>query len=375
MVSLARQNLTHEWRRFAAAILTLAFSGLLILVQIALLLGQLDAFTLPVTRSKADLWVTAANIRSWDQSTIVPARAEGLFWSHPAVREVQEMGLGYTDWRTGDGARQNVMIVGITTQPGELSGLDGFTADMLAVLSRPDTVLVDQADADKLGATIGGTAEIAGRRVTIGGFVRGFRSNLMPLVFTSASSLRQINSDWSSNGPPYFLLKLDPRFDVEQVRREIEAADGGQSYGVATPEDLIIMSALFWLEESGAGTSFGFSMFLALLVGIGVTGQTLRGAVIASLKEYAALRALGVTVGQLRTIVIEQSLWVALVGNLLMFFITGLLGGLAWVMGIPLVLTWWLGGLTTLFVTAIACLSGLVALSVLYRSEPADLLR
>jgi putative ABC transport system permease protein len=375
MVSLARQNLVHEWRRFAAAILTLSFSGLLILVQVGLLLGQLDAFTLPVTRSKADLWITAANIRSWDQSTVVPARTEGLFWSHPAVREVREMALGYTDWRTGDGARQTVMIVGIDIQPGALNGLEGFTAETLAVLSRPDTVVVDQADAPKLGATIGGTAEIAGKRVAIGGFVRGFRSNLMPLVFTSTGSLRQINADWSGNGPPYFLLKLDPRFDVQQVRRELEAADGAQTYGVETPEDLTMMSALFWLEESGAGASFGFSMLLALLVGIGVTGQTLRGAVIASLKEYAALRALGVTVGQLRTIVLEQSLWVALAGNLLMFVIAALLGGLAWVLGIPLVLTWWLGGLTTLFVTVIACLSGLVALSVLYRSEPADLLR
>ncbi|PWC83310.1 hypothetical protein TSH100_20885 [Azospirillum sp. TSH100] len=375
MVSLARQNLVHEWRRFAAAILTLAFSGLLILVQVGLLLGQLDAFTLPVTRSKADLWITAANIRSWDQSTVVPARSEGVFWSHPAVLEVREMALGYTDWRTGDGARQSVMIVGIDIRPGALNGLEGFTAETLTILSHPDTVVVDQADAAKLGATIGGTAEIAGKRVTIGGFVRGFRSNLMPLVFASSGALRQINSDWSGSGPPYFLLKLDPRFDVEQVRRELEVADRAQTYGVATSEDLTRMSALFWLEESGAGTSFGFSMFLALLVGIGVTGQTLRGAVIASLKEYAALRALGVTVGQLRAIVLEQSLWVALAGNLLMFVIAALLSGLAWVMGIPLVLTWWLGALTTLFVTAIACLSGLVALSVLYRSEPADLLR
>ncbi len=375
MVSLARQNLVHEWRRFAAAILTLAFSGLLILVQVGLLLGQLDAFTLPLTRSKADLWITAPNIQSWDQSTVVPARVEGLFWSHPAVREVHEMSLGYTDWRTGDGARQNVMIVGLDIRPGALGGLDGIPEDTLALLSNPETVLVDQADAAKLGATLGGTAEIAGKRVTVGGFVRGFRSNLMPLVFTSAASLRRINADWTSSGPPYFLLKLDPRFDVEQVRHELETAGGVQTYGVATPEELTTKSALFWLEESGAGTSFGFSMLLALLVGVGVTGQTLRGAVIASLKEYAALRALGVTVGQLRAIVLEQSLWVALVGNLLMFVIAGLLSGLAWVIGIPLVLTWWLGAITTLFVTAIACLSGLVALSVLYRSEPADLLR
>lgn len=375
MVSLARQNLVHEWKRFAAAILTLSFSGLLILVQVGLLLGQLDAFMLPVTRSKADLWVTAANIRSWDQSTLVPARAEGMFWSHPAVREVQDMGLAYTDWKMGDGARQNVMVVGIDVRPGALSGLQGFTAATLAVLSRPDAVVVDQADAAKLGATLGATAEIAGKRVTVGGFVQGFRSNLMPLVFLSPTSLRQIIPDSGGGGPPYFLLKLDSRFDVAQVRRELEAADATQTYSVSTPDELTLQSALFWLEESGSGTSFGFSLFLALLVGVGVTGQTLRGAVIASLKEYATLRALGVRVDQLRAIVLEQSLWVAVAGNLLMALIAAILAGLAWFLGIPLALAWWLCALTTLFVTVIACVSGMAALSALYRSEPADLLR
>ncbi|BAI75424.1 hypothetical protein AZL_c01310 (plasmid) [Azospirillum sp. B510] len=375
MVSLARQTLIHEWKRFAAAILTLAFSGLLILIQVGLLLGQLDAFTIPVTRSKADLWVTAANIRSWDQSTIVPARSEGLFWSHPAIRDVREMGIGYLDWKTGNGTRQSVMVVGVPLQPGALSGFRGFSAEAQAILSHPDTVVVDEADMAKLGAEIGGTAEIGGKRVTIGGIVRGFRSNLLPLVFASPSSLRSITMDPGINGPPYFLLKLDPRFDLATVRHQLEAFDTAESYAIATPDELTWMSAQFWLEESGAGTSFGFSMLLALLVGVGVTGQTLRGAVIASMKEYAALRALGVRVGQLRAIVLEQSLWVALAGNVAMFAIAAALCALAWFLDIPMVMSPWLCAVTSLFVTAIACVSGLLALSVLYRSEPADLLR
>ena len=375
MVSLARQTLVHEWKRFAAAILTLAFSGLLILVQVGLLLGQLDAFTLPVTRARADLWVTAANIRSWDQSTIVPARSEGLFWSHPAIRDVREMAIGYADWKTGNGTRQSVMVVGVPLQPGALAGFQGVPAETLAILSHPDSVVVDAADRDKLGAEVGGTAEIAGKRVTVGGIVHGFRSNLMPLVFASPASLRQIAMDGGTGGPPYFLLKLDPRFDVATVRDQLEAADTADSYAIATPDELTWMSARFWLEESGAGTSFGFSMLLALLVGVGVTGQTLRGAVIASLKEYATLRALGVRVGQLRAIVLEQSLWVALAGNVAMFAIAAALCGVAWFLDIPLVMSLWLCAVTSLFVTAIACVSGLLSLSVLYRSEPADLLR
>ncbi len=318
MVSLARQSLLYDWRRFVAAILTLAFSGLLILVQVGLLLGQLDAFTLPIRRARADLWVTAPNISSWEQSTIVAARTEGSFWSHPAVRDVQEMGLGQGDWRTGDGKRQAVMVIGVSVQPGSLSDMTGFEAETLALLARPDTVVIDRTDAAKLGARTGETAEISGKRVIVGGFVRSFRSNMMPLVFASQATLRQLNQDWSGNGPPYLLLRLDPRFDAETVRNELKATTGPRTYDVATPEELIFQSGRFWLEESGSGTSFAFSMLLALMVGVGVTSQTLRGAVTASLKEYAALRALGVRVARLRGIVLEQSLWVALAGIVLM---------------------------------------------------------
>lgn len=375
MVSLARQSLIHEWKRFAAAILTLAFSGLLILIQIGLLFGQFEAFTLPINRSRADLWVTAANISSWDQSTIVAARAEGAFWAHPAVRDVQEMGLGSGEWRTGDGKRQGVMIIGVNTRPGSLSDMQGFDSETLTILSSPDTVVIDRTDAERLGTRVGETAEISGKRVIIGGFVRSFRSNLFPLVFTSQATLRYINQDWNENGPPYFLLKLDPGFDIETVQRELQASGGPTPYTVATPESLVSQSEWFWLLESGSGTSFGFSMLLALLVGIGVTSQTLRGAILASLKEYAALRALGIRVAQLRAIVLEQSLWVASAGIVLMFVAAALLTGVAWLADIQLILPWWICLPTAVFVTVIACVSGTLSLSALYRNEPADLLR
>lgn len=374
MISLACRNLAHEWRRFAAAVLTLTFSGLLILVQVGLLLGQLDAFTLPVKRSGADLWVTSPNIRSWDQSTIVPARLEGLFWSHPAVRDVREMGMSYADWRTGNGTRQNVIAVGISLQSTGSRGLDGFGPDTMAALSRPDTIVVDQADAQKIGAVVGETVEISGKRVTVGGFVHGFRATQLPFVFASQSTLRQIAPD-AGGGPPYYLLSLDPRSDREQVRLELETEIEEPAYSIATPDELTFDSALFWIEDSGTGSSFGFSMFLALLVGIGVTGQTLRGAVIASLKEYATLRALGIQIRQLRGIVLEQTLWIALAGNVLMFAIAGAVAGLASLAGVAMVIPWWLALVTVAFVTGIACVSGVIALSALYRSEPADLLR
>jgi putative ABC transport system permease protein len=58
----------------------------------------------------------------------------------------------------------------------------------------------------------------------------------------------------------------------------------------------------------------GFSAFLGLLIGVVITWQTLRGAIMANIKEFAALRALGVSMGDLRNIVMELGFWVGIVG-------------------------------------------------------------
>jgi putative ABC transport system permease protein len=375
VVSLARQSLLHEWKRYAAAVLALAFSGLLILVQVGLLFGQFDSYTLPVSRARADLWVTGGNVESWDESTTIAARFEGLLWAHPMVVDVQRMDTGGGDWRTGDGRRQNVTVIGVNTSSDSLTRLRGFNADTLRILSQPDTVVVDRTDAEKLGARVGTTAEIGGKRVVVGGFVDNFRTTSGSYVFASEATLRRLNDDWSAYGPPYFLIRLRNNADARVVARELQSRAKGKTYTVSRPADLIRRSQMFWLISSGSGASFGFSMLLALMVGVGVTSQTLRGAILASLKEYAALRALGVRLGKLCVVVIEQSLWIAAAGVVVMFAVSAAMAMLGRLLAVPMFFPWWASVLTSMFVVAIAVASGLLSMSVLYRSEPADLLR
>ena len=117
-------------------------------------------------------------------------------------------------------------------------------------------------------------------------------------------------------------------------------------------------------------------MFLAILIGIGVTSQTLRGAILSNIREFASLRALGISMGSLRLIVMELSFWVGVAG-----------------LGAALLLTWSssrrLGGpsacrsslrLPTMtefcvMLMVIAVVSGAMAMGILKKSQPADLLR
>jgi len=60
-ISLARANLRHDWRRYFAAVLAVAFTGLLIVAQSALLLGLFSTVSLPVDASRAQVWVGSRN--------------------------------------------------------------------------------------------------------------------------------------------------------------------------------------------------------------------------------------------------------------------------------------------------------------------------
>jgi len=106
-----------------------------------------------------------------------------------------------------------------------------------------------------------------------------------------------------------------------------------------------------------------------------ITWQTLQGAIMANLKEFASLRALGVSMRSLRLIVMELSLWVGLAGLAL----TALLAGAVWVLsktfGVPMDFPLFIDIPVAITLLIIAVLSGALSLRILKKSQPADLLR
>jgi putative ABC transport system permease protein len=173
-------------------------------------------------------------------------------------------------------------------------------------------------------------------------------------------------------GPLMVRIKDPTRSAI--VRDQLNAAGKG-AYKAWTREDLSKANENAIMGEQIIGIFLTFSVFLGFLIGVGITSQTLRGAILSSIKEFASLRALGVSMGSLRWIVLELSVWVGLVGLIATALFTGgvyLLakgGGLP--MGFPI--PWVLGVSTLLIVISIA--SGLLSLGVLKKSQPADLLR
>lgn len=374
-VSLARRTLLYEWRRYLAALLAVAFSGLLVLVQIALLLGMFRTTTTVVENAAADLWLVEPTVASFDLARELSPRAENRVRAHPAVQRTERLALAFADWRGPQGARVAITLVALDVSPGSLAFPRSLPDELREALQPAGTVLVDQADLNKLGVEyVRDGAEIDGRRVRVAGVTTGFRAIGGAMVFVSEATYREIRGGASRDTPHYVLAGLAPGQDVTAVRQELSEI-GGSLFRVMTPDELASMSQLYWLLESGTGIGFLFSTVLGLLVGVAITSQTLRAAVLSSLREYATLRALGVPLPALRAVVLEQATWIGAAGFAVTALATVLVVGIAISAGVAVAVTWWAVLGTAVFSMLVSIVSGLMSLGPLLRTEPAELLR
>lgn len=374
MVSLARSGLIYEWRRYLAAVLAITFAGLLVLVQLALLLGMFSTVSAVIDDSNAQLWIGFRNTESVDLGRPISAASDASAWMHPGVARIERYVTVLGDLRRSDGIPASVVINAIDTAPNGLAFSLNLSPAERALLDEPDAVLIDVADRRKLGAEIGSVVEINGKRAVIAGLVEGIRAIGFVNVITSFATARSLAPE-TRDAVTFYLVRLKPGFDARQVALALEDTAPFPRYSVWLAEDFSIRSQTYWLLESGAGIGSGFASLLALLVGVVITSQTLSAAILASIKEFAALRALGVSRRSLRAVVIEQSLWVGSIG----LAVTALLTlGIAWIgdaFRIAMNFPWWLLGSVPVLLLLSALISGLLSLRPLLNAEPASLLR
>lgn len=374
MVSIARSMLLFDWRRYLAAVLAVTFSGLLVIVQLALLLGMFSTVSVVIDRSTADLWIGYRNTQSVDLGRPIAREADARAWAHRGVERVEPYASAYGDLRREDGVPVSVVINGIDASPEAVAFAKLLSADQRTLLREPNSILIDIADTGKLGARVGTVVEINGKRARIVGVVEGMRAIGGVNVVASIATARTLAPE-TANLPTFSLVRLKPGYTADVVATEIADDPRLPRYSVWTANDFSIRSQTYWLLESGAGIGSGFASLLALLVGLVITSQTLSGAILASIKEFAALRALGVSRGSLRAVVIEQAAWVGLAGLTVTALLTAAVAWLGHVGRIAMSFPWWMLFASAAALMGIAMVSGLLALRPLLQTEPASLLR
>ncbi len=377
-MSLALSTVIYEWRRYLAAVAALAFSGLLILAQVGMFVGMGKAFTATIDRSRADLFVLPAKAESLLNTGGMPRRLMPLVYLDPGVAEVEDMdddGGLFSNLDKGTNKKRNyVSVSSVDTEPGALTLPTDFSEATRQALSVPYAVAIDKSALGTLGVKLGDTAALGGHAVKVAAVLSGYQNILNQNVVVSRQTLRLMGKARPANRVGPMMVRLRDPATADLVRDRLNIIGKGQ-FRAWTKAELSAANDKAFISMSFIAIVLGFSVFLGFGIGVGITSQTLRGAVLGNIKEFASLRALGVSMGSLRLVVMELSFWVGVAGlGLTAVLVAGVSmlansGGIP--MSFPLAAVIGVGGL----LLAIAIFSGALAMGVLKKSQPADLLR
>jgi putative ABC transport system permease protein len=380
-MSLALATLLYEWKRYSAAMVALAFSGLLILAQVGMFTGIVIAATATIDRSPADLMILPPKNESLINSgpDSLPGRIQPLIYLNPEVVEVESLEGNGARWVNSPAPGKKTVTTYVNTfdvepRVGSVTLPSDFPETVRLALLEPYAVVIDKTAQGRLGAKVGDSVMLNGKTVHLRALLDNYPNVDQPTVYMSRDTNRLLGLAPKGGKTGPLLVRLRDPTRAAIVAAQLNAAGKGL-YKAWTREELSKANQNALMGEQIIGIFLGFSLFLGLLIGVGITSQTLRGAILASIKEFASLRALGVSMGSLAKIVLELSVWVGVAGliatGLFTFgvYLLALKFGMPMGFPIPWVIT------VVILLTVISILSGVFSLGVLKKSQPADLLR
>jgi putative ABC transport system permease protein len=371
-MSNALATLWYERQRYLPAVLAVSFSCMLIALQCGLLLGLFSITSIPIDMSRADVWVGHPKVPSVDLGRAIP-EAWQSYLALPEVKHYEPYMEGFAYWDKPTGGMELVLVIGTRLGPNAIGPIKQLTPELRTKLSEPHSVVIDEGEFERLGISkVGDTAEIFGKRVRVVGTVTGLRSLAGPYLFCSYETARVF-----LRTPPdqctFILASCYRKEDAPLVVEKLQTHPNKLS--PFTAEDFSFHSRMHWLTKTKAGIALGLSAMLGLLVGAVVTSQTLYSATVASLKEYAVLRALGIPRWRMGLMVLAQSFWIGIAGIALAFPAIFGIASVGNEIGAKILLPFWLLGGATAVTMSMALISGFLALRSLRLIEPVTLLR
>lgn len=381
-MSLALATLIYEWRRYLAAVIALALSGMLVLVMQGLFIGIIHTALATTERSRADIFIMPVKVPSLvNGDPTLPKRVQPQIFQNPHVTEVRSLEEAFGAWvnHAGAGGKQVqtfLSIWAVDPIPNAVTLPIDFDERTRVALMEPGAIAVDASALDRLGTKLGAQASINGHAVHVRAILHGYQSVDQTAVVASRETVRLLarvdSATTGETGP--LLVRVDDPAHIDLVRDQLNAAGHG-TYRAWNRTDFNKVNEDALMSQQIIGVMLIFLTFVAVLIGVGITSQTLRGAILSNIREFASLRALGISMGSLRLIVMELSVWAGVAGVAAAAIITFLVSFAADMAGLPIVIHIAPALMICAMLMIIAVVSGAMSLGILKRSQPADLLR
>jgi putative ABC transport system permease protein len=109
----------------------------------------------------------------------------------------------------------------------------------------------------------------------------------------------------------FILAKAGPGQDTTAVARRIEQVTGLKA---RTQREFALDSIGYVAANTGIPINFGLTVILGFVVGIAIVGLTFSLFIRDNIKQFGALKAIGVTNGKIRGMVALQAGWIGFIG-------------------------------------------------------------
>jgi putative ABC transport system permease protein len=376
-MSYALQTLWHEKTRYAAGVGAVAFSAMLMVLQVGLLLGLFETTSIPVDHSNAHIWIGSQDVKSIDLGTAIGTNVHmaRLSEKQGLVGQPELFLANYANVTRPDGGMERCYVLGSSMAPNSVGAADVLTQELRNALTMPNSIVIDESELKRMNLTgIGDTVKISGVEVTLVGTVKGIKSLAAPWVYCSLTTARTLLNIFV---PPDYTTYLLAQAESPEVAKRIvaELREEYPEMAAYTTDEFSFSCRWYWLTRTKAGIAIGYAALLGLLVGAVITAQTLYSATMASAKEFATLLALGIPRSKIYGMVIQQSFWVGIFGIIVAYPVVQGLAFLASLGGAKVVLRWEVLSGAGVITLGTALFSGLIALRSVRKIEPMSLLR
>lgn len=372
-VPYAWNNTFHNKKRTFSAVAGIAFSVLLIFMQVGFLetgkrgstlLYQYLDFDLIMTSDRYEFLTSSG---SFDKARLIQAMVV------PGVKEVMPLNIGEGEWKDPETEiTSGVILIGIDPNPSFIR--DTGVKSNLDTITKTRTVMLDTLSTEEYGPLVKNSeAKINDVDVTVTSlFTMGMRFYNDGAVFVNNQTFQSLVRR-DARMVNFGLIRVSQGADITTIKRNLKEN---------LPDDVLIFDRQklitneqdYFIYVLPVGIMFQVGMIIAFIIGSVILFQVLVTEITNKLNEYATLKAMGFTTKNIYNIGFTQALLFAFMGYMPALAISiGLFHFLRVKAKLPAEFTFGLAGFV-FFITLLMCIiPGFLALQKVRKADPAEL--
>src|SRR5881296_2089956 len=312
---IALKMLTGDRAKYLGLIFTIAFCTFRLENQTSIFSGILNRTGSQIADiTEAEIWVMDPKTEYFEQTKALKdtdlTRVRGVEGVEWAVKLFK----GSPVARTLDGKFAVSFCLGL--DDGTLTGSPRkMLIGAWERLHKPDAVVIDKAGYELLfpgePLQLDRTLELNDHKATIVGISDASAPFVSwPVMHTRYSqAVNFVGRERTQLS--YVLARPQPGVDAKELCRRLEAQTGLRA---RTSDQFRWDCVLYYLKNTGIPVNFGITIAIALIVGIVVAGQTFYLFTVENLKQFGAIKAIGVTNWRLIGMILLQAFTVGVMG-------------------------------------------------------------